>query len=68
MKFKLSVPFVVGVVYIAFISGSVMADVGRLPSHASEPYPWWLPIEFLVLLGIPFVTGLLAGRESMDPD
>ena len=60
---RLSIEFVVGMIYIALMVGITWGQVGQM-SGPSTPYPWWLPLVMLLVSAFPFLLGFLAGKNS----
>lgn len=68
---KINTYLLCGVAYIAIITGMMLGEVGELPESVPanpEPYSFYLPVNGFLLVAIPFVLGILAGRKHYKKD
>jgi uncharacterized membrane protein len=60
------VAFVVGVIYIATMTGIAIGAAKTVPACTQEPFGYGLAFKILMLTVFPFVVGIIAGHDWED--
>ncbi len=58
---KQTVSFTAGVAFITLLTGLAWGVVGS-PNSCGEIYPWYLPINMLIVLAFPFLLGYWSSK------
>ena len=64
MSKKYNMFYVLGLAYIAYITGGVAMEVGKVSDCSTDPYGWDLPLKAIIILGTPLILGYLAGKAT----
>ena len=62
---KHNISLIIGVAYIAFMTGITVAMVGDM-SSPPELITWTYPFQMLAFIGAPFIVGYAAGKKNKE--
>jgi len=65
MKICVGFYHILGMIYIALLTGMTISVVGQTPEPV-EAYSWTLPITVFLILSVPFALGIQAGKGMTD--
>jgi len=60
---KFNIEFILGLVYIAFVSGAATTYVGEMTKGPSI-VEWYFPLQILLIVVTPFLCGYFGGLRK----